>query len=106
MEILLDVIKVEPQKDNMLLLVFENNEKRLFDMNPSKKRPTVGVTLGFLERDMLEGTIIVLPSIDTWVYPHIQRASRQNKIALKGTTLVSVELISEEIGRDLLSLIN
>ena len=33
-EILLDVIKVEPQKDNMRLLVFENHEKRLFDMNP------------------------------------------------------------------------
>lgn len=34
MEILLDVIKVEPQKNNMLLLVFENKEKLLFDMNP------------------------------------------------------------------------
>ncbi len=34
MEILLDVINVEPQKDNTLLLVFENQEKRLFDMNP------------------------------------------------------------------------
>jgi len=34
MEMLLDVIKVEPHKDSMLLLVFENHEKRLFDMNP------------------------------------------------------------------------
>jgi hypothetical protein len=34
MEILLDVVSVEPHKDNTLLLVFENNEKRLFDMTP------------------------------------------------------------------------
>jgi len=31
---LLDVISVEPHKDNTLLLIFENNEKRLFDMAP------------------------------------------------------------------------
>ncbi|MFH1760044.1 MAG: hypothetical protein ABIA63_02985 [bacterium] len=30
MEVLLDVVSVEPQKDNTLLLVFENQEKRLF----------------------------------------------------------------------------
>ena len=34
MELLLDVIKVEPTKDKTLLLVFENQEKRVFDMNP------------------------------------------------------------------------
>ena len=34
MEILLDVISVEPQRNNTLLLVFENHEKRLFDMTP------------------------------------------------------------------------
>ena len=40
MEILLDVISVEPQKGNMLLLVFENHEKRLFDMSPYlEKKP-------------------------------------------------------------------
>jgi hypothetical protein len=31
---LLDVVSVQPYKDNTLLLVFENNEKRLFDMSP------------------------------------------------------------------------
>ncbi|KHE91076.1 MAG: hypothetical protein SCABRO_03180, partial [Candidatus Scalindua brodae] len=42
MEILLDVISVEPQKDNTLLLVFENHEKRLFDMNPYlEKKPSI-----------------------------------------------------------------
>ncbi len=34
MEKLLDVVSVQPYKDNTLLLVFENNEKRLFDMRP------------------------------------------------------------------------
>lgn len=31
---LLDVVSVEPRKDNTLIIVFENNEKRLFDMTP------------------------------------------------------------------------
>ncbi len=34
MEKLLDIVNVEPHKDNTLLLVFENQEKRLFDMTP------------------------------------------------------------------------
>ncbi|MCH7733155.1 MAG: DUF2442 domain-containing protein [Candidatus Marinimicrobia bacterium] len=34
MEMLLDVVSVEPHKDNTLLLIFENQEKRLFDMTP------------------------------------------------------------------------
>ena len=34
MEILLDVISVEAREDNTLLLVFENHEKRLFNMTP------------------------------------------------------------------------
>jgi hypothetical protein len=34
MEKLLDVVSVQPCKDNTLILVFENNEKRLFDMRP------------------------------------------------------------------------
>ena len=34
METLLDVIKVEPRTDDTLLLVFENNEERVFDMKP------------------------------------------------------------------------
>ena len=40
METLLDVISVEPHEDKTLLLVFENHEKRLFDMTPYlEKRP-------------------------------------------------------------------
>ncbi|MDU9050154.1 MAG: DUF2442 domain-containing protein [Candidatus Electrothrix sp. Rat3] len=34
MELLLDVIRVVPQKDRTLLLTFENNEQRIFDMIP------------------------------------------------------------------------
>ena len=34
MEQLLDIIEVKPYKNNTLLLVFENQEKRLFDMKP------------------------------------------------------------------------
>ena len=34
MKKLLDVIKVKPQKDYTLFLVFENQETRLFDMKP------------------------------------------------------------------------
>ena len=34
MELLLDVISVLPQKDCTLLLTFENNEQRIFDMVP------------------------------------------------------------------------
>ena len=34
METLLDVIRVEPRADDTLLLVFENNERRGFDMKP------------------------------------------------------------------------
>jgi len=34
METLLDVISVEPRVDGTLLLVFENNEARVFDMKP------------------------------------------------------------------------
>ena len=39
METLLDVVSVVAQKDHILLLVFENGEKRRFDMKPwlSKK---------------------------------------------------------------------
>lgn len=34
METLLDVVQVEPREDGTLLLVFENGQKRRFDMNP------------------------------------------------------------------------
>ena len=36
----MDVISVKAQQDNRLLLVFENNEKRVFDMTPYlEKKP-------------------------------------------------------------------
>lgn len=35
---LLDVISVEPRQDHTLILVFENNEKRIFDMTPYLSR--------------------------------------------------------------------
>lgn len=38
MEQLLDVISVEAQKNGTLVLVFENHERRLFDMNPYLER--------------------------------------------------------------------
>lgn len=34
METLLDVVQVEPREDGTLLLVFENGQKRCFDMKP------------------------------------------------------------------------
>jgi hypothetical protein len=34
MEILLDLVNVEAQIDHTLLIMFENGEKRRFDMNP------------------------------------------------------------------------
>jgi len=34
MEILLDVVSVVAEKDHTLLIVFENGEKRRFDMKP------------------------------------------------------------------------
>lgn len=34
METLLDVVSVMPRADGTLLLVFENNEQRVFDMKP------------------------------------------------------------------------
>lgn len=41
MEELLDFIDVEPHEDNTLLLVFENQEKRLFDMTPYLDKKTI-----------------------------------------------------------------
>ena len=40
MEKLLDIIDVEPRKNNTLLLVFENQERRVFNMGPYlEKKP-------------------------------------------------------------------
>lgn len=67
METLLDVIKVEPQKDNMLLLVFENNEKRLFDMNPYlEKKPFTKLKHLplFMKATVAYGTVVWPENID------------------------------------------
>lgn len=40
MGMLLDIVSVKPKKDNTLLIVFENGEKRRFDMKPLlEKKP-------------------------------------------------------------------
>ncbi len=67
MEMLLDVISVEPQKDNTLLLVFENNENRLFDMNPylEKKPFTKLKHLSlFMKATVAYGTVVLPGNID------------------------------------------
>jgi len=38
MDVLLDVVKVETRADHILLLEFENGERRLFDMTPYLQR--------------------------------------------------------------------
>ncbi|MDI6739287.1 MAG: DUF2442 domain-containing protein [Candidatus Edwardsbacteria bacterium] len=38
MDVLWDVVSVEPQQNNTLLIVFENGEKRRFDMTPLLER--------------------------------------------------------------------
>ncbi len=67
MEILLDVISVEPQKDNTLLLVFENQEKRLFDMNPYlEKKPFTKLKRIplFMKATVAYGTVVWPGDID------------------------------------------
>ncbi len=67
MEILLDVINVEPQKDNTLLLVFENQEKRLFDMNPYlEKKPFTKLKRIplFMKATVAYGTVVWPGDID------------------------------------------
>ena len=67
MEKLLDVIKVEPHKDNTLLLVFENQEKKLFDMTPYlNKKPFIklkGLPL-FMKARVSLGTVVWPGNID------------------------------------------
>ncbi len=67
MEILLDVVSVEPQKDNSLVLLFENQEKRRFDMTPylDKKpfRKLKGSPL-FMKAKVAFGTVVWPGNID------------------------------------------
>ncbi|MDP3149735.1 MAG: DUF2442 domain-containing protein [Ignavibacteria bacterium] len=67
MEKLLDVINVEPRKDNTLLLVFENQETRLFDMAPYlDKKPFTKLKDSplFMQAMVAYGTVVWPGNID------------------------------------------
>lgn len=80
MEKLLDVIDVKPRKDNTLLLVFENREKRVFDMKPYlDKKPFLklkNLPL-FMKATVAFGTVIWPENIDIapeTLWDHSKRA--------------------------------
>ncbi len=67
MEMLLDVISVEPRKDNTLLLVFENQDKRLFDMTPYLDKKPFTKLKGsplFMRATVVYGTVVWPGNID------------------------------------------
>ncbi|MDO9576404.1 MAG: DUF2442 domain-containing protein [Candidatus Cloacimonadales bacterium] len=67
MDKLLDVVNVEPRKDNTLLLVFENQEKRLFDITPYlDKKPFTKLKdpLLFMKATVAFGTVVWPGNID------------------------------------------
>jgi len=67
MEELFDVISVEPHKDNTLLLIFENQEKRLFDMTPYLEKKPFTKLKGsplFMKATVAFGTVVWPGDID------------------------------------------
>lgn len=67
MELLLDVITVEPREDNKLLILFENGKKRLFDMKPLlEKKPFSKLknTPLFMKARVEFGTVVWPGAID------------------------------------------
>ena len=67
MDKLLDVINVKPYKDNTMLLVFENQEKRLFDMTPYlDKKPFTKLKDSplFMKATVAYGTVVWPENID------------------------------------------
>jgi uncharacterized protein DUF2442 len=67
MEILLDVISVEPHKNDTLLLLFENQEKRLFDMTPYLDKKPFTKLKGsplFMKAKVAYGTVVWPGNID------------------------------------------
>lgn len=67
METLLDVVRVKPQKGNKLLIVFENHEKRLFDVTPYlKKKPFTKLKNSalFMKAMVAYGTVVWPGNID------------------------------------------
>ncbi|WP_417912625.1 DUF2442 domain-containing protein [Candidatus Electronema sp. TJ] len=67
MQLLLDVISVAPQEDRSLLLTFENNERRIFDMVPLlEKKPFLklkNLPL-FMKASVENGTVVWPGNID------------------------------------------
>ncbi len=67
MELLLDVVRVIAHTNNTLLLVFENNEQRLFDMTPYlDKKPYTKLkdSLLFMKAKVAYGTVVWPGNID------------------------------------------
>lgn len=67
MEPLLDVVSVVPQQDYMLLLTFDNNEQRLFDMRSClEKKPFLKLKSlpFFMTARVEEGTVVWPGNID------------------------------------------
>ena len=71
----------------------------LFLPLPPVERPTIRRMLDYLEQDSLAGVILVLPSYEIWLSPHIARAAQQERVSLGGTRLVGVRLVSDQIGK-------
>lgn len=67
MELLLDVVSVMPQENRTLLLTFENNERRIFDMAPYLERKPYlklkSVPL-FMKASVENGTVVWPGNID------------------------------------------
>lgn len=62
-----DIVSVEPHKDNTLLLVSENQEKRLFDMTPYlDKKPFTKLNISplFMKATVAYGTVVWPGNID------------------------------------------
>ena len=67
MEALLDIIRVEPREDNTLLVVFENQEQRLFDMTPYLEKKPFSRLKGsplFMRATVAYGTVVWPGNID------------------------------------------
>jgi hypothetical protein len=67
MEVLFDVISVKPHDDYILELVFENGDRRIFDMKPFLERKPFVKLLGsplFFKASVQYGTVIWPGNID------------------------------------------
>lgn len=67
MKHLIDVIEVKPQRDKTLLLVFENNKKKIFDMKPLlSKKPfdAIATEKMFMRARVGLGTVVWPKDID------------------------------------------